>query len=50
VKDGTTGLGLSGARIRVKGNEKTVQTDKQHGAYWRLLLPGIYTIHASAKG
>ena len=38
---------VSGARIRVEGNDKLITTSEQ-GEYWRLLLPGTYRIRAEA--
>ncbi|XP_006812779.2 carboxypeptidase D-like [Saccoglossus kowalevskii] len=41
--------GLKGAMIRVEGYNKAVYTYND-GDYWRLLLPGKYTVTASAPG
>ena len=45
----TTGQPLD-AVITVQGNDKSVHTDPDVGDYHRLLLPGNYTITASAYG
>ena len=39
------GSPVDNAKVVVKGNSKTVRTTER-GEYWRLLLPGIYHIHA----
>ena len=36
---------VKNAHIVVEGNDKVIKTTKR-GEYWRLLLPGIYNIHA----
>lgn len=38
------------AEITVRGNTKTVHTDPDAGDYYRLLMPGTYTVTASADG
>jgi hypothetical protein len=38
------------ATITVQGNAKQMHTDPQVGDYYRLLLPGTYTVTASASG
>jgi Carboxypeptidase regulatory-like domain len=50
VKDAVSDQALSNAHIRVEGNNKTVSTSRQFGDFWRLLLPGIYNLTASADG
>ena len=37
------GEGLSGASIKIKGNDKLVTTSKE-GEYWKLLVPGNYSM------
>lgn len=48
VKD-QNGKAISNAVIYVQGIKHNVTTEK-HGAFWRLLVPGNYTIYACAKG
>jgi carboxypeptidase D len=38
------------ATITVQGNTRTIVTNPTHGDYYRLLMPGTYTITASAPG
>eukprot|EP00002_Diphylleia_rotans_P037092 TRINITY_DN8254_c0_g1_i1.p1 TRINITY_DN8254_c0_g1~~TRINITY_DN8254_c0_g1_i1.p1 ORF type:complete len:470 (-),score=84.12 TRINITY_DN8254_c0_g1_i1:190-1599(-) len=45
----TAGNPLS-ATIRVGGRSQRVFTDPEHGDYYRLLMPGDYTVEASATG
>lgn len=40
---------IPGAIIHIVGINHTVKTTNR-GEYWRLLLPGVYTISASAPG
>ena len=40
---------LEKASISVGGIEKTIHSNK-NGAFWRLLLPGQYTVEVSADG
>ena len=40
---------LEKASISVGGIDKTIHSNK-NGAFWRLLLPGQYTIEVSAEG
>ncbi|XP_075219466.1 carboxypeptidase D svr [Lycorma delicatula] len=49
VKDQITGKPIQGAKIYVENINKTVSTTSR-GEYWRLLVPGKYSIHAEAPG
>ena len=40
---------LENASISVGGIDKTIHSNK-NGAFWRLLLPGQYTVEVSAEG
>ena len=40
---------LEKASISVDGIDKTIHSNK-NGAFWRLLLPGEYTVEVSADG
>ena len=40
---------LEKASISVGGIDKTIHSNK-NGAFWRLLLPGQYTVEVSAEG
>ena len=42
------GAPVNDAKVVVEGNAKTVKTTDR-GEYWRLLLPGIYHIHAETR-
>ncbi|XP_026313538.1 carboxypeptidase D isoform X2 [Hyposmocoma kahamanoa] len=44
-----TGAGIPNAIIQVERITHNVKTD-QHGAYWRLLLPGDYNVTVTAPG
>ena len=48
IKD-SAGKPIKGAMISVVGREHPV-TSAEDGDYWRLLVPGTYTIRVSAKG
>lgn len=48
VKD-TSGAGVSSATIDVEGRDHSVHS-ADDGDYWRLLVPGTYTLHVSAEG
>ena len=49
ITDADTGEGIEGAIISVAGINKNM-TSAEFGDYWRLLVPGTYTITVHAKG
>ncbi|UJR31312.1 hypothetical protein I4U23_018810 [Adineta vaga] len=49
IRDAETQTGISGALIQVEGILHSVRS-VEHGAYWRLLLPGLYNITITAAG
>lgn len=49
VTDAITGVGIEGAKVSVEGVNYNVTTSSR-GEYWRLLLPGTYTLVAKAYG
>ena len=49
VTDSASGEGITGATISVDGIAKDVTT-AAYGAYWRLLVPGSYSVSASKDG
>ncbi|XP_047475155.1 carboxypeptidase D-like isoform X2 [Penaeus chinensis] len=49
VTDSVTGEGIEGAKVSVEGINYNVTTSSR-GEYWRLLLPGTYTLVAKAYG
>jgi hypothetical protein len=51
VTDRTTGAPIAGASVTVQGRSLTVvKTEPKFGQYFRLLLPGTYTLTATATG
>ena len=49
VKDKDTAAGISKASIRIADRNKDIKTTNK-GEYWRLLLPGNYTVTVQAEG
>lgn len=49
IRDAETHTGISSALIQVEGVLHSVRSVSS-GAYWRLLLPGVYTVTATASG
>lgn len=49
VRDADTGTGIENATIVVEGRAHNITT-ANNGDFWRLLLPGTYSIMAVAKG
>lgn len=49
VRDSLIGTGISEALIQVEGILHPVRS-VQSGAYWRLLLPGLYNVTVTAAG
>ena len=49
VKDKDTAAGISKASIRIANRNKDIKTTNK-GEYWRLLLPGNYTVTVEAEG
>ena len=46
VTDADTGAGLAGAEGEVEDRAEKVVTSSARGEYWRLLLPGSYTLRS----
>ena len=46
VTDADTGAGLAGAEVEVEDRAEKVVTSSARGEFWRLLLPGTYTIRS----
>ncbi|CAF0750791.1 unnamed protein product [Didymodactylos carnosus] len=49
IRDSVSHTGISGALIQVEGILHPIRSVSQ-GAYWRLLLPGLYNITVTASG
>ena len=49
ITDHETGEGLAGVQLKVKGVDYNI-TSSSRGEYWRLLMPGQYTLLASRQG
>jgi Carboxypeptidase regulatory-like domain len=49
IRDAQVRTGISGALIQIEGILHPVRS-VQSGAYWRLLLPGLYNITITASG
>ncbi len=49
VRDAQTRTGISEALIQIEGILHPVRSVKS-GAYWRLLLPGTYSVTVTASG
>ncbi|CAF1083152.1 unnamed protein product [Adineta steineri] len=49
IRDAETRTGISGALIQAEGILHPIRSVK-HGAYWRLLLPGLHNITITAAG
>ena len=49
IRDSDTRTGISGALVQVEGILHPVRS-VEHGAYWRLLLPGVHNITVTASG
>ena len=45
----SNGEGIANAIIDVEGRDHSVHS-AEDGDYWRLLVPGVYTLHVSAEG
>ena len=46
VTDADTGAGLAGAEVEVEDRAEKVVTSSARGEFWRLLLPGSYTLRS----
>ncbi|ELT87633.1 hypothetical protein CAPTEDRAFT_132113 [Capitella teleta] len=49
ITDSVTGEGIQGAKVSVEGIDKTM-TSSEFGDYWRLLVPGTYSLTVEADG
>ena len=49
VKDSITGEPIEGAIVQIEGIEHNITTTNR-GEYWRLAMPGVYTMTTSAAG
>ena len=47
VTDADTGAGLAGAEVEVEDRADKRVTSSARGEYWRLLLPGTYTLRSA---
>ena len=46
VTDADTGAGLAGAEVEVEDRADKRVTSSARGEFWRLLLPGTYTLRS----
>ncbi len=49
IRDGLTRTGISNALVQVQGILHPIRSVNS-GAYWRLLLPGLYNVTITASG
>jgi carboxypeptidase D len=49
ITDSVSGEGIEDASVKVAGINKTL-TSASYGDYWRLLVPGTYSITVEAAG
>lgn len=49
IRDASTRTGISGALIQIEGILHPIRSVRS-GAYWRLLLPGLYNVTVTASG
>ena len=49
ILDATSGAAIEGATIHVDGIDHDI-VSRQDGSYWRLLVPGTYSVSISAEG
>ena len=48
VTDADTGAGLAGAEVEVEDRAEKVVTSSARGEFWRLPLPGSYTLRSDS--